>query len=223
MDGKQFGGFLQTRRKELGLTQSELADRLHVTDKAISRWERGVGFPDIKLLEPLADALELSLTELLKCEVMEKPLPEEAEAETAQILEEQKKLSWKRKLLLWLGYLMVAAASLFLISVTHNEGLSFAQRKGVLAIAFLGGSAAGRAWRFIAEGLYLKPKPWGIWHYGYTWVSSAMMLAGTWLAAGGWFMKTPAPVWNAVISVSGAFLALGGWVYYALKQEENET
>ena len=222
MDAKQFGDFLQSRRKELALTQSDLAQRLHVTDKAISRWERGVGFPDIKLLEPLADALEVSLTELLKCEVMARPLPETAREETAQLLEEQQKASWKRKLFLWAGYLVIAAASLFLISITHNDGLSFSQRKGVYAIAFLGGSAACRAWRFIAERLYLKPNPLGIWHYGYTWVSSALMLMGTYLAAGGWFMKTPAPVWNMVISVSGVILTLGGWIYFAIKQEENE-
>ena len=222
MDVKQFGIFLQTRRKALELTQSELAEKLHVTDKAISRWERGVGFPDIKLLEPLADALELSITELVKCEVMPKPLPEEAKTETAQILEEQKQLSWKRRLILWLGYLVITAASLFLISVTHNEGLSFTQRKGVYAIAFTGGSLACKAWQFIAGGLYLKPNPWGIWSYGYTWVSSGMMLVGLWLAAGGWFMKTPAPVWNMVISMLGLALALGGWIYLAIKEEENK-
>ena len=67
MDVQQFGMFLQQRRKERNMTQQDLAEKLHVTDKAISRWERGVGFPDIKLLEPLAEALELTLTELLKC------------------------------------------------------------------------------------------------------------------------------------------------------------
>lgn len=42
MDAKKFGSFIQTRRKELGMTQSQLAQKLDVTDKAISRWERGV-------------------------------------------------------------------------------------------------------------------------------------------------------------------------------------
>lgn len=53
MDAKKFGTFIQTWRRELGMTQSLLAEKLGVTDKAISRWERGVGFPDISLLEPL--------------------------------------------------------------------------------------------------------------------------------------------------------------------------
>lgn len=68
MDPKQFGAFIAQQRRELELTQAQLADRLHVTDKAVSRWERGLGFPDISTLEPLADALNLTIAELMKSE-----------------------------------------------------------------------------------------------------------------------------------------------------------
>ena len=68
MDVQRFGSFIQSCRKELGMTQGELGAKLNVTDKAISRWERGVGFPDIKLLEPLAEALQISIQELMQCE-----------------------------------------------------------------------------------------------------------------------------------------------------------
>ena len=54
MDAKSFGAFIADQRRTLGLTQAEVAARLHVTDKAVSRWERGVGLPDINTLEPLA-------------------------------------------------------------------------------------------------------------------------------------------------------------------------
>ena len=57
MDAPTFGAFLAETRRARGLTQRDLAERLHVTDKAVSRWERGVGLPDINTLEPLADAL----------------------------------------------------------------------------------------------------------------------------------------------------------------------
>lgn len=67
MDAKTFGAFLARVRREQGLTQAELAEQLHVTDKAVSRWERGVGLPDINTLEPLADALGLSLADLMHC------------------------------------------------------------------------------------------------------------------------------------------------------------
>lgn len=71
MDAQKFASFLQARRKALGLTQAQLAERIHVTDKAVSRWERGVGLPDIQLLEPLSEALDLSLTELIRCQRIE--------------------------------------------------------------------------------------------------------------------------------------------------------
>jgi|InofroStandDraft_1065614.scaffolds.fasta_scaffold107737_1 transcriptional regulator with XRE-family HTH domain len=66
MDNIQFGAFVAQLRKEQELTQKELADRLNVTDKAVSKWETGKGFPDVKLLEPLAQALGVSLVELMQ-------------------------------------------------------------------------------------------------------------------------------------------------------------
>lgn len=66
MDAKTFGLFLAECRKEKNMTQAELAEKLHVTDKAVSRWERGIGFPDISTIEPLAGALGVSVLELMK-------------------------------------------------------------------------------------------------------------------------------------------------------------
>lgn len=68
MDAQKFGTFIAQCRKEKGMTQSELAAKIMVTDKAVSRWERGKGFPDINLLLPLAEALEVSVFELMHSE-----------------------------------------------------------------------------------------------------------------------------------------------------------
>lgn len=65
MDNKTMGRLIAARRKALGLTQMQLADRLGVTDRAVSRWERGIGAPDISILTPLAAALEITTDELL--------------------------------------------------------------------------------------------------------------------------------------------------------------
>ena len=62
---KKFGAFIAVCRKEKNMTQAELAQKLKVTDKAVSRWERGKGFPDISILVPLSDALDISLPELM--------------------------------------------------------------------------------------------------------------------------------------------------------------
>ncbi|MFQ9901590.1 MAG: helix-turn-helix domain-containing protein [Ruthenibacterium sp.] len=70
MDAHKFGAFVAGRRRERNMTQADLASKIQVTDKAVSRWERGLGFPDINIIEPLADALEVSVLELMKSERM---------------------------------------------------------------------------------------------------------------------------------------------------------
>ena len=50
-----------------GLTQRELAEALHLTDKAVSKWERGLSYPDVTVLEPLAERLHLTVGELMAC------------------------------------------------------------------------------------------------------------------------------------------------------------
>ena len=67
MDKTQFGAFVAQNRKAMGWTQKELAEKLHVTDKAVSKWERGLSYPDVTLLEPLATAFGMGVTELVSC------------------------------------------------------------------------------------------------------------------------------------------------------------
>lgn len=65
IDKKTFGIFLAEQRKAKGFTQRELAEKLFISDKAVSKWERGLSMPDIFLLVPLAEILDVSVTELL--------------------------------------------------------------------------------------------------------------------------------------------------------------
>ena len=71
MDAKKLGKFIAEQRKNNHLTQAALAEKLHVTDKAVSKWERGLGFPDINTIEPLAEALGVSVLEIMKAEKIE--------------------------------------------------------------------------------------------------------------------------------------------------------
>lgn len=65
MDQYVTGAIIKRLREEKGLTQSELAERLRVSDKTVSKWETGKGYPDITLIEPIAKALGISVQELL--------------------------------------------------------------------------------------------------------------------------------------------------------------
>lgn len=71
LDREKIGRFISERRRELGLTQQQLGERLFVSNKAVSKWERGQSFPDIALMSPLAESLGVSVAELLNGEVMD--------------------------------------------------------------------------------------------------------------------------------------------------------
>lgn len=68
MDKAKMGTFIKEQRMALGMTQQQLAEQLHITNKAISRWETGNAYPDIALLDDLAAALSVSVEELCRGE-----------------------------------------------------------------------------------------------------------------------------------------------------------
>ena len=99
MDTERFAAFITQLRKKRGLTQKELADRLNVTDKAVSKWETGKGFPDLKLLEPLARELGVSRQEADTLTVAE------ADAAVSQAMGQSEKTTARRYLRLFRWFL----------------------------------------------------------------------------------------------------------------------
>lgn len=101
MDAKRTGALIASRRQELSLTQKQVAEQLNVSDRTVSKWERGAGFPDVSLLEPIADALGLSLIELMHGErLSEKEQPSEEAEQTSRILKadlDEYYENWKKK------------------------------------------------------------------------------------------------------------------------------
>ena len=61
MDKEKIGLFIKALRKEKNQTQRELAEKIHVTDKAVSKWERGLSIPDVAILPDLAKELDISI------------------------------------------------------------------------------------------------------------------------------------------------------------------
>ena len=74
MNASETGKFISSKRREKGLTQKQLAEKLGVTDKAVSKWETGRGMPDVSVLEELSKELEVSVSEILNGGEVEKEL-----------------------------------------------------------------------------------------------------------------------------------------------------
>ena len=83
MNQEKIGKFIAMLRKENNMTQTELANRLGITDRAISKWENGRGMPDLSLIKPLCEELNVSINELLNGERLVK---EEYNKKSEQIL-----------------------------------------------------------------------------------------------------------------------------------------
>ena len=79
MTNKSMAEVITSRRKELGMTQKDLAEKLNITDKAVSKWERGIACPDTAAIPKLAQILGISLEELMNAEPAQKPGGEKAE------------------------------------------------------------------------------------------------------------------------------------------------
>ena len=81
MNYDKIGKFIQEKRKEKNLTQKALAEKLGVTDRAVSKWERGIGCPDVSILEILSKELDCSILEILKGRKIENEIIKVTEAD----------------------------------------------------------------------------------------------------------------------------------------------
>ena len=128
IDKEAFCTFLAQLRKEKGMTQKDLAERIFVSDKAVSKWERGLSLPDVALLQPLADLMDVTISELLRGQRIQAETPLTAqEADrlvsgalhlTVQEQAEQREIRRRWALRYALGVLVLAVELLFLWRVT---------------------------------------------------------------------------------------------------------
>lgn len=72
MNQEKIGKFIKDKRLELKMTQKDLADKLGISDRAISKWENGRGVPDVSLLSDLSKVLDVTINDLLSGEVVKK-------------------------------------------------------------------------------------------------------------------------------------------------------
>lgn len=119
MEPKTFGPFLRETRKRRGLTQEQLAERLRVSGAAVSKWENGRCLPDLSKIGDLADVLDLSVLELMKCEIHgvgEVPAPRQAMSE---VFSETVKTVERRRRRLTAAVLAAAVCAAVLAILLH--------------------------------------------------------------------------------------------------------
>lgn len=179
MDAQYTGKLIAERRKALGLTQRMLADRLHITDKAVSKWERGLNFPDLGLMESLAEVLETTPAVLLG---LDKAGSDEIVSSITQISEEQMKAAHKD--VRQTGWLSIGGSVLLILvySLFGND-----VRKTQIAYQLLYGTIL----LFIGWGGYLLVK------YG----EIRKWTLGDWLIFYG--AAFPVVLWNGIYFITG--------------------
>lgn len=111
MRPEEFGPFLAEQRKRKNMTQTELAEKLHVSTAAVSKWERGKCLPELGKLEDIAGVLGISVLEVMKCRVSEEPVAAEAVKETYAETAKLSASQHRRKTVKWIS---VSAAVLIL-------------------------------------------------------------------------------------------------------------
>lgn len=144
MDQVLIGKFIAAERKQLGLTQRQLAEELGISDKTISKWETGNGFPEASLLLPLCDRLGITVNELLSAKrLTENEYQRNAEVNMVNMIREKDEN--RRNYLLTIvtgGTASVTFVVLLLLVVVYHREMPAAVT-GILAVLAIGVFAAG--------------------------------------------------------------------------------
>lgn len=114
------GKFIAQLRKEKKMTQKELANQLHITDKAVSKWERGLSCPDISLLNPIADILGITTSELLNGQKNEQPSSEQICKDIKKNIDKAlvyAEKSAQKKMISWQNILTLSFSLVLLLSI----------------------------------------------------------------------------------------------------------
>lgn len=135
MEPTRIGRFIAERRKALGLTQRQLAERLAVSDKAVSKWETGRGFPDVLLMPPLCAALGITVNDLLSGEyVSERDYQKKAEENMMELMKQNAENKLRMAQSLTCGAVTIVAVCA-LVCLASFLPLPVAARIALLAFA----------------------------------------------------------------------------------------
>lgn len=181
MDTKQFGLFLLEERKAKGMTQKELAEKLGVTDKAVSKWERGVCLPDVAKFGGIADALGLTDLEVLRARRLPPQAPPPAPEDAPPLVGRKEcgvllSACFAAAVLCYPGQLLELAGVLKIIPLSSVCQCAFCAGFGCLCGWRRGGRDTRFSWRRVcdcllilsalgAAYLFLMSEPSRIWEF----------------------------------------------------------
>lgn len=137
MDLIKIGKYIAGKRKELGMTQKQLAEKLGMSDKSVSKWERGICLPDVSLFQDLCLILGISLNELFAGEdIVKEKIAEKAEENLLQISADTKRQKKRFKfitgILLIIAVLSVTIAGILLWNNKQSDKLAaFSKELGI--------------------------------------------------------------------------------------------
>ena len=126
MNHIKIGEFIKQKKKEKNLTQEELANKLHITNKSISKWENGRCMPDVSLIEPLCKELDITINDLLNGEIVDKKdYEQKLELNLIESLKNNKEILEKKNkviggLLFSIIFSLIVIVSLFLIQIRQD-------------------------------------------------------------------------------------------------------
>ena len=127
MDQVKIGKFISECRKAQGLTQAQLAEKLNITDRAVSKWERGLSLPDSAIMMELCNLLDITVNDLLsgeKVSMEEKNKQnEQLVLDMAKELERKNKIIWKTMWILMIVSITALFAGLFIAAFLIPEGV----------------------------------------------------------------------------------------------------
>ena len=139
MDQVKIGRFITEQRKQKNYTQRQLADILEISDKTVSKWECGNGFPEVSLLLPLCKELEISVNELLSGErLSEVDYKQKAEENMVNFIQEKEANKKRMQLTILIGIIAtISFITFILIVVMYTDVMSIPVKIILVAIACL--------------------------------------------------------------------------------------
>lgn len=141
MDQIRIGKFIAAARKAHGMTQKQLAERLSISDKTVSKWERGKGLPEVGLMLPLCEALQITVNDLLSGEkISENNYQKKAEENMMSLMQENQENKKHLALSVICGVITVIAVCALVVIAAYMP-IPTAARVALIVLAVATGAA----------------------------------------------------------------------------------